>query len=112
MSVKELATAAFKIVLMRLVHTCVAAEQVFSYMEMDGSVTVSSLPRLFIGNNNGFIQFTDINECQQGIDLCDQICDNTYGSYTCQCNQGFRLDGNGQTCNGKYYELVATSVDI
>ena len=44
--------------------------------------------------------------------MCDQICVNTFGSYTCQCNQGFRLDGNGQTCNGKHYELVAATVDI
>ncbi len=57
-----------------------------------------------------FIIFIDINECQQGIDLCDHICVNTYGSYTCQCNQGFRLDGNGQICNGKHYEPVATTM--
>ena len=41
MSVKELATAAFNVALIQLVHTCVAAKQVFSCMKMDGSVMVS-----------------------------------------------------------------------
>uniref|UniRef100_A0AC35U7X4 Sushi, von Willebrand factor type A, EGF and pentraxin domain-containing protein 1 n=1 Tax=Rhabditophanes sp. KR3021 TaxID=114890 RepID=A0AC35U7X4_9BILA len=33
----------------------------------------------------------DINECGVGNGYCDQVCVNTFGSYECQCNQGFDL---------------------
>ena len=45
----------------------------------------------------------DINECTAGTASCTQICRNTVGSYTCNCRSGYRLDGNGYTCNGKSF---------
>ena len=42
--------------------------------------------------------FSDINECLEGSDNCDQVCSNTDGSYTCSCNPGFTLDSNRRTC--------------
>ena len=44
----------------------------------------------------------DVNECSNtGDNNCHEnaICTNTYGSYTCQCQNGYK--GNGITCNGK-----------
>ena len=32
---------------------------------------------------------------------CQHQCKNTNGSYLCQCNDGFFLDGNARTCIGK-----------
>ena len=33
---------------------------------------------------------------------CQHQCRNTNGSYLCQCNRGFLLDSNGNTCTGKF----------
>ena len=43
--------------------------------------------------------FPDINECAEETDRCSQNCQNTVGSYTCSCNAGYRLDGDGFTCD-------------
>ena len=42
----------------------------------------------------------DINECDLGLDNCDEnaACTNTDGSFTCECNDGF--SGNGTVCQG------------
>ncbi len=57
---------------------------------------------------------TDINECLEGIHSCAQICVNNAGSYTCQCNSGFRLDGDLRACNGMqtYYHQHAYMHDL
>ncbi|ELU09492.1 hypothetical protein CAPTEDRAFT_223674 [Capitella teleta] len=34
---------------------------------------------------------TDVNECDTDTDFCSDICNNTDGSYVCQCNPGFDL---------------------
>ena len=47
------------------------------------------------------IHFPDINECAGGDHGCNQGCDNTEGSFTCTCNDGFELSGDGKTCIGK-----------
>ena len=48
----------------------------------------------------GFLPTTDINECD--ATGCDTLatCTNTIGSYTCNCNMGYR--GDGKTCEGKH----------
>ena len=32
---------------------------------------------------------------------CHQICDNTYGSYECACNVGYKLLDDQHNCTGK-----------
>ena len=41
----------------------------------------------------------DINECNSS-NACQHTCVNTPGSYMCQCNTGYRLNGDGRTCAG------------
>ena len=43
----------------------------------------------------------DIDECVHDNNTCDvnAICNNTIGSYTCECLGGFF--GDGLTCTGK-----------
>ena len=43
---------------------------------------------------------TDVDECEEFND-CQQMCNNTKGSYTCGCNEGFSLAENGRSCTGK-----------
>ena len=48
------------------------------------------------------ILITDIDECSDGSDDCDDkaLCENTEGSHTCTCNQGY--SGTGLICTGMY----------
>ena len=46
--------------------------------------------------------YLDVNECEVSNGGCEHKCKNTNGSYVCQCNKGFVLDGNGKTCSGKW----------
>ena len=43
----------------------------------------------------------DIDECSMQVDDCEHNCNNTLGSYTCSCNDGYILDRDGIQCNGK-----------
>ena len=43
----------------------------------------------------------DIDECREESDDCEQNCANTVGSYTCNCNAGYDLASDGQSCTGK-----------
>ena len=47
--------------------------------------------------------FTDIDECTEGTDDCDDnaTCENTIGSFTCTCNDGY--SGSGEECKGEWY---------
>ena len=48
-----------------------------------------------------FYYESDIDECQEGIHLCNQTCTNTVGSYMCQCNDGYSLGIDETACFGK-----------
>jgi len=51
-----------------------------------------------------FINFlsTDIDECEENIHNCHEsaTCNNSPGSYTCACNDGYT--GVGSSCSGAY----------
>ena len=44
---------------------------------------------------------SDINECENSNGGCDHICNNTIGSFECDCRDGFLLDSDGLHCLGK-----------
>jgi hypothetical protein len=44
----------------------------------------------------------DINECEEYENLCQNgHCTNTFGSFMCSCNDGFRLDDSNALCIGR-----------
>ena len=43
---------------------------------------------------------TDIDECQEGLHSCRQVCVNTNGSYECACKEGYSLRNDGSNCRG------------
>lgn len=53
---------------------------------------------------------SDNNECATEINLCGAkgICQNTPGSFVCECQRGFSLDQTGQSCEGGYYTVHLT----
>ena len=40
----------------------------------------------------------DIDECRLGY--CNQLCNNSEGSFTCSCQDGYALEDDGRTCIG------------
>ena len=47
------------------------------------------------------IPHTDIDECAENSSLCEHICNNTEGNYTCDCDEGYELNSNGYSCTGE-----------
>ena len=46
----------------------------------------------------------DIDECENDNGMCVDICVDTEGSYTCDCNPGYvQLEGNPFFCQGIYF---------
>ena len=56
----------------------------------------SSLLKVFIHN-----YISDINECLTNNGGCQLNCHNSDGSYSCSCNNGYLLNNNGYTCEGR-----------
>lgn len=41
----------------------------------------------------------DINECQMFNNLClNGHCENIFGMFRCECNEGYKPDGSGGNC--------------
>ena len=51
------------------------------------------------------ISFLDVDECTTGTHNChvNATCNNTKGSYECDCKDGY--NGDGQICTGNYKKL-------
>ena len=54
------------------------------------------------------IILSDIDECTDGTNDCDEnaSCDNEPGTFVCTCNTGFR--GDGKQCIGKQINITET----
>ncbi|XP_052236237.1 uncharacterized protein LOC127848005 isoform X4 [Dreissena polymorpha] len=54
---------------------------------------------------------TDIDECENGKETCDQNCNNTIGGYNCECQVGYFLENDNATCtecmNWTYGEMCS-----
>jgi len=51
------------------------------------------------------MKMSDIDECSAnnrvcGTDAAVAGCNNTVGSYTCQCNRGYNVSADGTKCEG------------
>ncbi len=45
-----------------------------------------------------YTYFIDVNECSTGNGGCEHVCTNTIGSFSCSCDNGFTLAGDGKSC--------------
>ena len=50
------------------------------------------------------IYLTDVDECLEEKDECDQTCVNTDGSYYCTCKLGFQRYNNSK-CRGESWDM-------
>ena len=56
---------------------------------------------MFFSKINSSLCFStnaDVDECMTAVHGCSQICNNTVGSYTCSCKEGYSLNDDGVTC--------------
>ena len=51
-----------------------------------------------------FDLFADIDECAEGTAGCAQICQNSAGSFHCECRSGYQLDTDKKSCLGKLWD--------
>ena len=52
------------------------------------------------------VSFTDVDECAQGTHDCLAdlaTCTNTFGFYSCACNDGLKGDGKTSCKQGRYH---------
>ena len=49
----------------------------------------------------GVLSPLDIDECFERRSGCNQICENTAGSFVCKCRSGFKMLENQRTCIGR-----------
>ena len=47
------------------------------------------------------LYITDIDECDAVLSRCSQSCNNTEGSFQCLCYDGYQLQQDLTTCEGK-----------
>ena len=48
----------------------------------------------------------DINECDPSITLCEHLCTNSNGSFTCDCQPGYSITNDQLSCLGKFTDIV------
>ena len=56
---------------------------------------------LSVVNFSLFVLYADIDECILNNTLCEQVCVNTDGSYTCACMDGYQLIEGTDQCEGE-----------
>lgn len=54
--------------------------------------------------------FIDHDECSNGTDDCEQICNNHVGGYQCTCELGCKLNDDEATCSGIYGNTISAVV--
>ena len=55
------------------------------------------------------MHYSDVDECSIGDNGCEQTCINNYGSYSCECTDGYFLDINGITCSISCGEMLSNT---
>ena len=68
---------------------------------------MSSFAQVYIISffNNSIESTLDIDECSDGINNCNQLCINTFGSYLCNCQTGYKLNSDNYTCIGMIFGI-------
>ena len=57
------------------------------------------------------INSTDYNECLVDNGSCEQICTNEIPGYNCSCRDGFTLNVNQTTCDGRNNHYYCVKVE-
>ena len=75
------------------------------------SVAIQSLYNSSTLNYLHLYKHLDTNECLTNNGGCHHNCHDSDGSYSCSCNNGYRLNSNGYTCEGRLSSKKILSSD-
>ena len=50
--------------------------------------------------------FTGVDPCLEGNHICQQVCLNHKGNYSCTCEVGCALQADGFSCNGEHKVIL------
>ena len=53
-----------------------------------------------------YLCYIDVNECATGMDECQQVCEDTVGSFRCLCFSGYDLNADFTSCSGQSIQLL------
>ena len=104
MSAMRVAISVSTSVPIHAVRMSVLATLVILLLAMDSAATVRAMEMLVCMCETicHYYLTLDIDECTDGTHMCEQICQDTPGFYTCSCPQGFDLNPNGRNCDGMF----------
>ena len=85
---------------------CILAGSVYcdSYTYLNGKLCYCKVNEEVVPMNGTLC--TDFNECDINNGGCDQICENTIGSFKCSCRPGYNQSQNGVSCDGKLFSIT------
>ena len=52
----------------------------------------------------------DFNECSLNNAGCEHVCNNTAGSFNCDCRAGFKLKADKMGCEGRIQFFVSVAI--
>ena len=58
------------------------------------------------------LYMSDIDECVTGAAQCQHTCYNNYGSYSCGCMSGYRLESDGLQCEGTIEVIMLEYTEV
>ena len=87
-----------------LVATTVPAIRVM-FLEVMGmpAMVRSGRVKLLTGIDD---HLSDVDECLTANGGCQQLCNNTVGSFFCFCQIGYSIQQNGFNCSGKIFPYI------
>ena len=53
-----------------------------------------------------YFMFIDVIDCVNGSNLCEQICNELVGGYSCSCEDGYKLKNDNVSCEGMYVYVM------
>ena len=54
---------------------------------------------------------SDVDECSESRRMCESgRCENTHGSYTCICDNGYAVQGTSTVCTGNNWKLFIKAI--
>ncbi len=98
--------------LLAVIHVTAALDTLSTVMGTHAMVCWKKRANISCSVQEILLIIIDNNECiSNATNTCEQVCINTPGSYTCQCNAGFRLSDDRRGCTG-IREITSCYLDI
>ena len=89
----------------------VTVEKTLTFPMMVKPAHVCTCMYLHVSTCTNFFSFAVAATVPCGPNNCDQLCYvDTDGTFVCDCNTGYEIGRDGQTCNGEIVHMTCTFV--